>query len=147
MRNVVDLHEIPNHHLIPLNEREPCRKSRCFFFELKDVSAGAVDKNAPRQTRVVMELSPGHGFMQSVLELARRCPVLYQIIGRSLLDSDLSRERTLIGCSAAVAPYTTCELTFTFTPTAVGFRQAVIEITSPQVQFGQVIIPIGGTGE
>jgi len=53
VRNVADLHEIPNHHLIPLNEREPCRKSRCFFFELKDVSAGAVDKNAPRPSRVV----------------------------------------------------------------------------------------------
>jgi len=50
-------------------------------------------------------------------------------------------------CSAAVAPYQSCELLFAFAPKVVGFRQAEIAITSPQIQNGLVIIPITGLGK
>jgi hypothetical protein len=46
------------------------------------------------------------------------------------------------GCSAAVPPYTTCTLTFTWTPKAAGTRKAQIAITSAAVQHGLVVIPI-----
>jgi len=55
------------------------------------------------------------------------------------------------GCSAAVVPYTTCELTFTFTPTAIGYRQASISIlllnVTGESSFLEYQIPIGGEGE
>jgi len=51
------------------------------------------------------------------------------------------------GCSSAVAPYATCELTFTFTLTVPGFRQAEILIASPQIQNGSVVIPLYGEGD
>lgn len=54
-------------------------------------------------------------------------------------------------CSAAVVPYTTCELTFTFTPTAIGYRQASISIlllnVTGESSFLEYQIPIGGEGE
>jgi hypothetical protein len=60
----------------------------------------------------------------------------------SLTGPDFSDFALTNNCSAAVAPYTTCNLSFTWTPKAAGGRVAQINITSPQVQNGLVVIPL-----
>jgi hypothetical protein len=61
------------------------------------------------------------------------------VIGTAAPDFTLQNQ-----CTAAVAPYATCQLGFTWTPRLAGFRQAQIAISGPAIQNGQVLISISG---
>ena len=53
MRSISDLHGVPGHDLIPLQEHESSGKSASLFFELENFPAGFVDENPPGPRGIV----------------------------------------------------------------------------------------------